>query len=350
MMSTNETLSDCSGYSLRCTRAATILVVAAAISFSAVLVLLLTFLITRFKKYLSPTPETSPTRSSLSRAHVTYYFASLMVADLAQSVGSLLNARWIRRRSIQLDEICTVQGATKHTANVAAAAWIFVIAVHTWKILFYNCSSSRLNFLLTFYGTWLFIASIPLIGAFVIQSDERGPYFNISGFWCWIGNNYQRERTILEYMFMFMSAGFSFVLYLSIVLKFRGNLIVDGWRIRFIRINRDFAWKVPNAEVGVSSQVAHVMKQMMWYPCAYMVIICPIAVCRFLAWTGHEVPLEATIISDFIFILGGFVNSILFLTTRRLITFGDLSPSRNLITRARHSMTSHQPSPEGSKA
>jgi len=225
------------------------------------------------------------------------------------------------------DRLCTVQGALKHSANVATAAWVFVIAIHTWKVLFFHRPSTRSSFHFTFFGTCLFIALVPLLGRFVLQTHSRGPYFGISGYWCWITDNYQTERTLLEYMFMFMSAGFSFLLYLSIILKFRGNLVVNGWSVKVRRVSKATAWRPdPNAESLLSSQIAHVMKQMMWYPCVYMVIICPIAICRFLEWTNHEVSPTATIFSDFIFVLGGFFNSVLFLTTRRLITVKDVIP------------------------
>lgn len=66
---------------------------------------------------------------------------------------------------------------------------------------------------------------------------------------------------------MFTSAGLSFLLYLSIILKFRGNILVDGWNVRFRRVRFADAWKTnPHTD---SSQVAHVMKQMMWY------VFCP---------------------------------------------------------------------------
>lgn len=219
------------------------------------------------------------------------------------------------------------EGALKHVSNVATATWILVISLHTWRTLFFGHTSTRLHFILVIIGSWSIIVSIPLIGFFVIQKSGQDPYFGISGFWCWISDDYQHARAFLEYMIMFLSAGISFILYLSILLKFRGNLVNDGWHMRFRRVPSSMAWQPSNCE-ALSGKIARALKLMMWFPCIYVVIIFPIALCRFLAWSGSQVPYQALIISDSIFILGGFMNVILFLTTRKLVSVGDLLPRR----------------------
>jgi len=64
---------------------------------------------------------------------------------------------------------------------------------------------------------------------------------------------------------------------------------------------------------------------MLLYPIAYTILILPIACCRFSEWTGHKVPVAATIFSDFIYLLSGLVHVVLFASTRRIL------PPRSII-------------------
>lgn len=82
---------------------------------------------------------------------------------------------------------------------------------------------------------------------------------------------------------------------------------------------------------------------------AYTVLLLPIAACRFAEWSGHQVPFGATIFrfavsfvaqtvwylsyndltySDSVFLLSGFVNVVLFLTTRRVLPMHTVLPRR----------------------
>ena len=68
-----------------------------------------------------------------------------------------------------------------------------------------------------------------------MATPEQGPFYGISGFWCWITPNYPTERYTLEYLFMFTTAGVSFVLYSLIFFRLRGNIAVNGWKVSFRR-------------------------------------------------------------------------------------------------------------------
>jgi hypothetical protein len=154
-------------------------------------------------------------------------------------------------------------------------------------------------------------------------------------------DGYLTEKYALEYCWMFFSAGISFVLYTLVFLRLRGNITVNGWRFSFRRrvvvkgySNRQFK------AVTDPSQNTHVMKvarQMMWYPIVYTILIVPIAGARFASFAGKLVPYEATIFADTIFMLSGFVNAVLFTTTRRVIPASSIFPK---FIRERFSITS----------
>jgi len=174
----------------------------------------------------------------------------------------------------------------------------------------------------TLLGAWTLIGIVVVLGPGALETADRGPYFGISGLWCWITEGYQVERLMLEYLWMFVSAFTSFVLYALVFLKLRGNIVVSGWTVRVRRAPRRravSAWDKQTRTGSLEAQLTLISKQMMLYPIAYTILILPIAACRYAAWAGHEVPFQATIFSDVVFLLSGFVNTVLFVSTRRIL-------------------------------
>jgi hypothetical protein len=58
-----------------------------------------------------------------------------MTADLAQAVGGIMNIRWVTSHHVAVGRFCTAQAAIKQFANVGAALWSAVIAMHTFRLL-----------------------------------------------------------------------------------------------------------------------------------------------------------------------------------------------------------------------
>ena len=124
---------------------------------------------------------------------------------------------------------------------------------------------------------------------------------------------------------MFASAAFSFILYLLVFFKLRGNITVDGYKIHFqkrpkVRVGRTAAGTyIMTDDRRVESHLTTVAKQMLWYPIAYTVLVLPIACARFSTFTGSSVPFEVTIFTASVFMLTGFVNAVLFCLTRNVL-------------------------------
>ncbi|KAJ7209625.1 hypothetical protein GGX14DRAFT_452283 [Mycena pura] len=295
-------------YTSREVHGVTVLVVISCISLIAVVGLLLAISLSAFN-----------TRSSLDqhlfvRTHVAAYFISLLFSDMIQAIGSILNARWIRDMAVEVGDICTLQGVLKQTADVATAFWTLVIALHTFCLLFLGVKSSRFTLLTTLIAGWSGIAAIVIAGPAALDTVHHGPFYGISGFWCWISPDYNTSRITLDYMFMFMAATFSFVLYMLIFLRMRGNIIVENRHVSF-RFNKINAWRGKQFE----KQAMTIARQMLLYPVAYTILILPIAASRFSAFGGDDVPFEVTVFSAAVFLLSGIVNVTLFSTTRRLL-------------------------------
>lgn len=274
----------------------------------------------------------SPEEHKFIRTHVAVYFFSLLLCDLAQGIGALLNTRWIAQGGLEIGSYCNAQAVIKQTGNVGTALWSFVIAVHTFNVLFLRWHIANYVCYGTLVGVWAFLGFIVILGPAVVESPARGPFYGISGYWCWITQSYPVERYALEYLFMFSSAGLSFILYFLVFLRLRGNVSVEGWHIRFHRAHNG-SWQ-DNSNNGLfhdgrrDPHLMQVARQMLWYPIAYSILVIPIAAARFSAFSGKDVPFAVTILTSSIFMLSGFVNAILFTTTRRVIHFPSSWKSR----------------------
>ncbi|KAF5386139.1 hypothetical protein D9615_002347 [Tricholomella constricta] len=121
----------------------------------------------------------------------------------------------------------------KQTSDVGAALWTLVIAVHTTCVLLLELKTRAFVLWVTLLGGWSTIAALVILGPATLNTEQLGPFYDVSGYWCWISPNYPTQRITLDYLFMFLTAFLSFVLYILIFLRFRGNVVRNGWRIRF---------------------------------------------------------------------------------------------------------------------
>jgi hypothetical protein len=249
---------------------------------------------------------------------------------MVQGIGSIVNIAWISQGGVTNNSLCVAQGAIKQTGNVGTALWSLVIAIHTFALLFYRAKIPNWACYVTLVVVWLILGTVLSLGPGILQTEEKGPFYGISGLWCWMTTGYLTEKYALEYGWMFFSAGCSFILYSLVFLRLRGNIVVNGWRFNFQRriVAKGYSNRQYNA-VTDPSQNTHVMKvarQMMWYPVVYTILIVPIAGARFAVFAGKTVPNAVTVFTATVFMLSGFVNAILFTTTRRVVPASMIFP------------------------
>ncbi|KAH9012904.1 hypothetical protein EDB85DRAFT_1900043 [Lactarius pseudohatsudake] len=297
-----------STYTVSQSHAVIALVVASCISLIATVGLLSAIAISAFNTRMVKNPN------MFVRTHVVFYFISLLLSDILQAIGSIMNSAWVTEQAVIYDSLCTAQGVIKQTADVGIALWSLVIATRTFLVLFLRVPDKRYTMWITLIANWSLLGAIVIAGP-ATTSDKLGPFYGISGIWCWISPNYSTKRIALDYMVMFISALLAFILYLLVFLKMRG--IVRA---------QPHSTSVASADRERNEKYEHKLaRQMLLYPIAYTILILPIACCRFFAWTGHEVPFGVTIFSDFIYLMSGLVHVVLFASTRRIL------PPRSMI-------------------
>jgi len=79
---------------------------------------------------------------------------------------------------------------------------------------------------------------------------------------CWITEQYSLPQLMLEYLWLFASAGINVVLYLLIWLKLRGNLVVKGWSWR-LRRAQGKTWDPTTGQTSLQAQVTSITRHMM---------------------------------------------------------------------------------------
>ncbi|KZT36739.1 hypothetical protein SISSUDRAFT_1023827, partial [Sistotremastrum suecicum HHB10207 ss-3] len=285
----------------------------AALVASALLSLLSVLSIALFQSYKKLSGE-----SLFPRTHVTPYYSSLLIANLIQSVGSTISLRWILTGDVTYGPLCYMQGGWKNAGNVATALWNLVIAGHIFNLLFLRFRSTRKEMIAVLCGVWSLVGVVVFVGPVAIQKEDLGPYFGVSGYWCWITDLYPNAQRYLEYLFMFLSAGLSFLIYILVFFRMRGNIVGKGRKMRIIHISRSLSWELRLCRDDVDSAMLKTVSHMIWYPVAYTLLVLPIALARLSAFGGHRVPFGWTVAADFVFNLNGFVNAVLLLTTRRI--------------------------------
>jgi hypothetical protein len=214
-----------------------------------------------------------------------------------------------------------------HTSQVGTAIFCLVIAIHTFSQLFFRRQWSNRTCYIVLVVSWALLLLEVCIEIFGIAiPKKKGPYFGIAGLWCWITPAYPIPRYATSYLHMFISAGLSFILYLLVFFRLRGNITISaGHKISFqrrpkVRVGRTHngAYIVTDDQ-RIESHLTRVAKHMLWYPVVFTVVVLPLASSRFSAFHGASVPFSVTISSAGLFMLHGFINTVLFCTTRNIL-------------------------------
>jgi len=114
---------------------------------------------------------------------------------------------------------------------------------------------------------------------------------------------------------MLISAAFSFILYSLVFLRLSGDFTVsEGYKAH---IGHRSELKVGSAGTHiVTDGLTMVAKQMLPHPIAYTVLVLPICTTAYCTPSDAPLPFLATVCTTTVFLLGGFVNVVLFCATR----------------------------------
>jgi hypothetical protein len=60
---------------------------------------------------------------------------SLLITDLVQAAGGIMNVKWVIEDHVALGGYCTSQGAIKQVGNLGTALWSLVRNHNTWLVV-----------------------------------------------------------------------------------------------------------------------------------------------------------------------------------------------------------------------
>ncbi|KAL1694794.1 hypothetical protein GGG16DRAFT_122146 [Schizophyllum commune] len=243
--------------------------------------------------------------------HIFAYLSSLLLANTIQSLGTVMNFRWVGRGGLISGNYCSLQVLIMYSLTSTRS---FMIAMHLFNLLFLRVGSTRLGLFLTLFIGWAVVVIFVLVGPSVIETAEQGPYFGISGAWCWITTRYRLEQIFLEYFLEFCSAGLGFILYIAVLLRVRGNIIYSQGKFRVRTVPSGQGWQLAIGRDFLGSAMFAIARNMV----LYSAILLPISIGRLMKFAGHHVPFWVEIFADCLFNLTGCLNVVLLVYMDRL--------------------------------
>ncbi|TGJ88696.1 hypothetical protein E0Z10_g126 [Xylaria hypoxylon] len=151
----------------------------------------------------------------------------------------------------------------------------------------------------------LLVADVHQAAAFGLIGTQNGAsvggFFVRAGPWCWINRQYGNIRLLTHYIFIFIAIFVSWALYTAI----------------FISLRRQY--RRGDFTNGENRGYHHPV--FLIYPVIYLICILPLAIGRVLTMSGHEPSLGYFCASGVLVASNGWLDVIVFTTTRRSIVF-----------------------------
>ncbi|KZS94082.1 hypothetical protein SISNIDRAFT_57650 [Sistotremastrum niveocremeum HHB9708] len=240
------------------------------------------------------------------------YVLSLICSDMMQAIGGILNIRWINEGVVKCSSYCDAQGIIQNMGETGSAMATIAIALNTFVVIFFRKQPVKLwAAVLIASSIWGFCVFFPVIG-FLVFRHSSSPFLAPTPFWCWIGSHYAGDRIGGEYLWLWIAALESFVLYVPLFFILLQGTEAGGrkwWQLMFLS-NTDSEDEVDDVRAASF--------KMLLFPFTYSVLVVPLSVCRWVLFRHpHAVPSQATFAVYSLFSLMGLVDVLLLINMRR---------------------------------
>ncbi|EJD55200.1 hypothetical protein AURDEDRAFT_109625 [Auricularia subglabra TFB-10046 SS5] len=240
--------------------------------------------------------------------------SSLLLAHVVQASTGTFSINWLRHGSAICGHQCDAQGLIETIGDPAVAMSTLAIAVHIFLCVFFSWRPpASLRYPTAVVG---FIWAYFLIHAGVSKATHRSisrPLITPTPYWCWISGWYQRERLTAAYMWYWTTAAACTVIYVVLFLYIRGNVELARGRRFSISLHKA---PEPIARTGSRFSLTSHSRKMLIYPAAYIAIILPQSLIRWMTAAGITVDPLWVFFSQCIFSLGGLCDALLLIFTR----------------------------------
>jgi len=228
-------------------------------------------------------------------------------------IGGLMNMKWVVDGIVKTGSFCVAQGFVKQLADVGTALSAGNVAIYTFSALIFRLKPDTNMFRasLIVAGIWF---SIILTVAINVGINGSSNFYTPTGYWCWISDVYHVQRTVADFMWMWISAFSSLLAYVAVFLVLRGFITVERLRVRW-------TYGQESPDIPQSHILAY---KMLAYPIVYIITVLPLTAARYRTFTGHHTPFAFTIVADGLFLSSGLLNVLLYAYTRPFL-FPDTS-------------------------
>ncbi|TEA11995.1 hypothetical protein C8034_v006952 [Colletotrichum sidae] len=273
---------------------------------------------------------------------------NLLLADIQQALAFMLNAAWLTRDGIVVETpTCWAQGWFVSTGDLASSAFITTIAVHTYLSVVREYKLPTWAFYTTISSVWFFVYAFAVAGVIITGNgaDHGGLYVRAAA-WCWVNVRYEAMRLYLHYLWMFVSFFVTAALYVLIFNHIRrtdpslqlpsssANTTTSSSDSKSTR-GRTFSHhahtlsgtenRPPTAsdrQPASPGSAGHHHPAFLIYPVIYILCTAPLALGRVVTMAGREVSLEYFCLAGAMIASNGWLDVLLFSTTRHVIIFG----------------------------
>ncbi|KAF3356959.1 hypothetical protein VDGD_04720 [Verticillium dahliae] len=252
---------------------------------------------------------------------------NLLFADIQQALAFLLNAAWLRKDAIRAGtSMCWAQGWFVSTGDLASSVFIFLIAMHTYLGVVRGHRMAMWAFYTTIIGGWAFTYLTAIIGVIITNNGASvGGLYVRAGAWCWINSAYQDIRLFLHYLWIFLSLGITSAFYILIFFHIPKATLAASREEHQGHNKQNLA-----APLHRRSLIDHASQRtFLLYPFIYVICTTPLAAGRVASMAGATPSLAYFCFSGSMIACNGWLDVLLYATTRRSIVFSDLPPSQD---------------------
>ncbi|KAJ6453685.1 hypothetical protein DFH09DRAFT_963720, partial [Mycena vulgaris] len=148
---------------------------------------------------------------------------SLFTADLFQSLGVVMDVRWINKGIVEVGEPCTAQGKAHNIARCPISDSLRIITVHTFDSIWRGnggATSVRWASILVAI-VWTFLVLAIVISTSVHKDP---PFYAPTPYWCWINSSYPKYRIALENFWLWIGFAVA-ILYVPLLFWDTGRIV-----------------------------------------------------------------------------------------------------------------------------
>ncbi|EEH47090.1 uncharacterized protein PADG_03188 [Paracoccidioides brasiliensis Pb18] len=232
---------------------------------------------------------------------------NLLLADMQQAGSFLIAPYWLSLDAMPArTTACFFQGWLTTIGDISSGLFILAIALHTFTVVITRKHLEHRTFVACVIVLWTFCVTLAIAGAAVRGQNVFRP----GGGWCWIDSLYEKERLYLHYLWVFIAE-------FGVVLVYAAIFIIVRRRINKSKEFR--GTKNPTRQ-----RFNRVLRIMIMYPIAYVVLSLPIAAGLMAMMRGLNAGSTYFHIAGGMMMCSGWVDAILYFFTRRRLVETDL--------------------------